>query len=94
MKENEQRLSDPASRERRCGHLQAMIHRTTIGTGLNKRIPILYIAIPTYWRNMTRYSWGNRPWQSNAYQDVKDDLNEKDATERELARRNALPQTE
>ena len=32
-------------------------------------------------------SWDKRPWQSNAYDDVKDDLAEKEAIEREITRR-------
>jgi hypothetical protein len=36
---------------------------------------------------MTRMSWDNRPWQSNAYDDVKADLEEREAIEREIARR-------
>ena len=33
---------------------------------------------------MARMSWDKRPWQSNAYDDVKDDLEEKEAIEREI----------
>jgi hypothetical protein len=40
-----------------------------------------------YCLSMTRMSWDNRPWQSNAYDDVKADLEEKEAIEREIARR-------
>ena len=36
---------------------------------------------------MTRMSWDKRPWQSNAYDEVKDDLEEKEAIEREITRR-------
>jgi hypothetical protein len=34
-----------------------------------------------------RTSWDKRPWQSNAYDEVKDDLAEKEAIEREITRR-------
>jgi len=37
--------------------------------------------------SMTRMSWDNRPWQSHAYDDVKADLKEKEAIEREITRR-------
>jgi hypothetical protein len=40
-----------------------------------------------YCLSMTRMSWDNRPLQSNAYDEVKDDLEEKEAIEREIARR-------
>jgi hypothetical protein len=40
-----------------------------------------------YCLSMTRMSWDKRPWQSNAYDDVKDDLEEKEAIEREITRR-------
>ena len=40
-----------------------------------------------YCLSMTRMSWDKRPWQSNAYDDVKDDLAEKEAIEREITRR-------
>jgi hypothetical protein len=40
-----------------------------------------------YCLSMTRRSWDKRPWQSNAYDDVKDDLEEKEAIEREITRR-------
>jgi hypothetical protein len=40
-----------------------------------------------YRLSMTRVSWGNRPFESNACHDVKHDLKEKEAIERELARR-------
>ena len=40
-----------------------------------------------YRLSMTRTSWDNRPFESNAYDDVKNDLKEKEAIERELARR-------
>jgi hypothetical protein len=30
-----------------------------------------------YCLGMTRMSWDKRPWQSNAYDEVKDDLEEK-----------------
>ena len=35
-----------------------------------------------YCLSMTRMSWDKRPWQSNAYDDVKGDLAEKEAIER------------
>jgi hypothetical protein len=41
-----------------------------------------------YRLSMNRVSWGNRPFESSAYDDVKHDLKEKEAIERELARRN------
>ena len=34
-----------------------------------------------YCLSMARTSWDKRPWQSNAYDDVKDDLEEKEAIE-------------
>ncbi len=40
-----------------------------------------------YCLSMTRLSWHKRPWQSNAYDDVRADLEEKEAIEREIARR-------
>ena len=40
-----------------------------------------------YCLSMARTSWDKRPWQSNAYDDVKDDLEEKEAIEREITRR-------
>ena len=40
-----------------------------------------------YCLTMTRLSWDKRPWQSNAYDDVRADLEEKEAIEREIARR-------
>ena len=36
---------------------------------------------------MTRRSWDKQPWQSNAHNDVNDDLAEKEAIEREITRR-------
>jgi hypothetical protein len=36
-----------------------------------------------YCLSMMRMNWDKRPWQSNAYDDVKDDLEEKEAIERE-----------
>ncbi len=40
-----------------------------------------------YCLSMMRMSWDRRPWQSNAYDEVKDDLAEKEAIEREITRR-------
>ena len=40
-----------------------------------------------YCLSMTRMSWDNRPWQSRAHDDVKADLDEKEAIEREITRR-------
>jgi len=40
-----------------------------------------------YCLGMTRMSWDKRPVQSNAYNDVRADLEEKEAIEREIARR-------
>ena len=40
-----------------------------------------------YCLSMTRMSWDKRRWQSNAYDHVKDDLEEKEAIEREITRR-------
>jgi len=37
--------------------------------------------------SMARTSSDNRPWQSNAYDEVRDDLEEKEAIEREITRR-------
>ena len=34
-----------------------------------------------YCLSMTRMSWHKRPWQSNAYDEAKDDLEEKEAIE-------------
>ena len=36
-----------------------------------------------YCLSMTRMSWDKRPWQSNAHNDAKDELEEKEAVERE-----------
>jgi hypothetical protein len=40
-----------------------------------------------YCLSMTRMNWDNRPWQSHAYDDVKADLDEKEAIEREITGR-------
>jgi hypothetical protein len=40
-----------------------------------------------YCLSMTRTSWDKQPLQSNAYDDVSADLEEKEAIEREIARR-------
>jgi hypothetical protein len=41
-----------------------------------------------YCLSMARTGWGKEgPWQNNAYSDVKDDLEEKEAIEREITRR-------
>jgi hypothetical protein len=40
-----------------------------------------------YCLSMARTSWDKRQLQSNAYDDVKDDLEEKEAIEREITRR-------
>ena len=40
-----------------------------------------------YCLSMTRMSREKRPWQSNAYYDVNDDLVEREAIEREIRRR-------
>src|SRR5437660_12154848 len=40
-----------------------------------------------YCLSMARMSWDKRPWQSNAYDELKDDLEEKEAIEREITRR-------
>ena len=40
-----------------------------------------------YCLTMARTGWNKRPWQSNAYDEVKDDLEEKEAIEREITRR-------
>ena len=40
-----------------------------------------------YCLSMARTSWDKRQWQSNAYDDVKADLEEKEAIEREITRR-------
>jgi hypothetical protein len=40
-----------------------------------------------YCLSMTRMSWDNRSWQSHADDDVKADLEEKEAIEREITRR-------
>ena len=37
--------------------------------------------------SMARMGWNKRSWQSNAYDEVKDDLEEKEAIEREITRR-------
>jgi hypothetical protein len=37
--------------------------------------------------SMTRMSWDKQAWQSNAYDEVKDNLEEKEAIEREITRR-------
>ena len=41
----------------------------------------------TYCLSMARMSWDKQPVQSNAYDDVRADLEEKEAIEREIARR-------
>jgi hypothetical protein len=40
-----------------------------------------------YCLTMERRSWDKQPLQSNAYDDLKDDLEEKEAIEREIQRR-------
>ena len=40
-----------------------------------------------YCLSMARMSWDNRRWQSNAYNEAKDDLEEKEAIEQEITRR-------
>jgi hypothetical protein len=40
-----------------------------------------------YCLSMTRMSQDNRPWQSTAYNQVNDDLEEKEAIEQEITRR-------
>ena len=40
-----------------------------------------------YCLSTTRMSWDKQPLQSNAYDEVKDDLEEKEAIEREITRR-------
>jgi hypothetical protein len=40
-----------------------------------------------YCLSMTRMNRDNRPWQTHAYDDVKADLDEKEAIEREITRR-------
>ena len=40
-----------------------------------------------YCLSTTHASWDNRPWQSSASDDVKADLKEKEAIEREITRR-------
>jgi hypothetical protein len=40
-----------------------------------------------YCLSMARMSWDKRPWQSNSYDEVRDDLEEKEAIEREITRR-------
>ena len=40
-----------------------------------------------YCLSMARMSWDKRPWQSNTYDDVKADLEEKEAIEQEITRR-------
>jgi hypothetical protein len=40
-----------------------------------------------YCLSMKHMSWDNRPWQTNAYNDINADLEEKEAIEREIARR-------
>jgi len=40
-----------------------------------------------YCLSMTHKNGDNRPWQSNAYDEVKYDLEEKEAIEREITRR-------
>ena len=40
-----------------------------------------------YCLSTARMSWEKRPWQSSSYDEVKDDLEEKEAIEREITRR-------
>ena len=41
-----------------------------------------------YCLSMARTDWGKQgPWQGNAYNDIKDDLEEKEAIEREITHR-------
>ena len=40
-----------------------------------------------YCLSMARLNWDKRPWQSDAYDDVKADLEEKEAIEREITSR-------
>lgn len=41
----------------------------------------------SYCLSMTRKNWDKQPLQSNAYDDLRADLDEKEAVEREIARR-------
>jgi len=64
-----------------CGSLDNEVHKSSTSDLLLRRSQLMYRL------SMTRMSWGNRPFESNAYDDVKHDLKEKEAIERELARR-------
>jgi hypothetical protein len=64
-----------------CGSMENEVRKSSTSDLLLRRSQLMYRL------SMTRMSYGNRPWESNAYQDVKDDLEEKEAIERELARR-------
>jgi len=64
-----------------CGSMENEVPKSSTSDLLLRRSQLMYRL------SMTRTSWGNRPFESNAYDDVKNDLKEKEAIERELARR-------
>ena len=64
-----------------CGSMENEVRKSSTSDLLLRRSQLMYRL------SMTRTSWGNRPFESNAYDDVKNDLKEKEAIERELARR-------
>jgi hypothetical protein len=65
-----------------CGSLNKEVRNSSTADLKLRRSQLMYRL------SMNRVSWGNRPFESSAYDDVKHDLKEKEAIERELARRN------
>jgi len=63
-----------------CSTLNEIQHLSTADLQI-RRYELMYCL------SMTHTNRDNRPWQSNAYDEVKDDLAEKEAIEREITRR-------
>jgi hypothetical protein len=55
-----------------CGSMENQIRKESTSDLLLRRSQLMYRL------SMTGMSSGNRPWESNAYQNVKDDLEEKE----------------
>jgi hypothetical protein len=64
-----------------CCSTESEIQRLSTSDLQLRRYELMYCL------SMTRMSWDKRPLQSNAYDEVKDDLEEKEAIEREITRR-------
>ena len=64
-----------------CCSTESEIQRLSTSDLQLRRYELMYCL------SMTRMSWDKRSWQSNAYDEVKDDLEEKEAIEGEITRR-------